>query len=208
MSGPVRVRPNPLAEGLPATIVESAGDEERVAIWRKLAAEGFSMAPERVRDLVLVIRDDRPFVSEGTGDGPDGRNFRAGLSGVTYEAWLFISHLWVAPSERGKGLGARLLEAAYHEAAARGCRRVHVETRTSRALAFYLREGFVLAGEVPEFLGGEALRVLYRTIPLEIALAAPSREIDDAVRAGSDVLSGSSGEPREEIFPVAPVRER
>ena len=45
-----------------------------------------------------------------------------GLTAETQGNWLSVEWLWVADTQRGSGLGGRLMRAAEHEAQARGCR--------------------------------------------------------------------------------------
>src|SRR4051812_9797765 len=56
-----------------------------------------------------------------------------GLYGESYWGWLFIEFLWVAPSRRASGVGARLLQQAEREATLRGCTGVYLNTISFQA---------------------------------------------------------------------------
>jgi GNAT superfamily N-acetyltransferase len=81
----------------------------------------------------------------------------AAIGGVTVrpsgrEA-LWISHLEVAPPERGRGLGVRLLDAALKLGARAGRRTACLEADddgSGRLLRWYRGLGFALAGRSPE----------------------------------------------------------
>jgi len=107
-------------------------------------------SPARLRDRLLAQGRDGGFdlVAEG-GDG-------GGLAG-----WLSVEVLPFRRARRtgylvlgvdaaaaGRGLGRSLLEAAEHEAAGRGLRRLELTVMTGnlRALALYLRSGFQVEG--------------------------------------------------------------
>jgi GNAT superfamily N-acetyltransferase len=85
--------------------MEKAPDEEtRRLIEEGLDAYNASKAgPDDSEDLWVIARDANGAV-------------QGGVKSRTSYSWLFIDWLWVAPSRRGEGLGARLLQQA------RGCR--------------------------------------------------------------------------------------
>lgn len=66
----------------------------------------------------------------------------AGVSGWTWGEAAGIGMTWVREDQRGTGIGARLLAAFEHEAAARGCTHVFVTSFTFQAPAFYERLGY------------------------------------------------------------------
>lgn len=57
-----------------------------------------------------------------------------------------LSMLFVAPNQRGKGLGGKLVN---HALTRCGVRRVDVNEQNSQALGFYIRQGFRIAGRDP-----------------------------------------------------------
>ncbi len=85
----------------------------------------------------------------------------AGLNGVSHWRWLYVRHLWVEKSQRGRGLGRRLMAEAERIAEDRGCVGVYVDTFDPRAAAFYEGLGFTRAGEIVDFPPGHA-RVFLR----------------------------------------------
>ena len=77
-----------------------------------------------------------------------------GLLGYTHWNWLFISHLWLAETERGSGVGRQMFEAAEREATARGCHHAHCDTFSFQALAFYQKLGFTIFGRLEDYPRG------------------------------------------------------
>jgi GNAT superfamily N-acetyltransferase len=57
-----------------------------------------------------------------------------GLNGVTHWRWLYVRHLWVAESQRGRGLARRLMESAERAALARVIGREREGVRGASAL--------------------------------------------------------------------------
>ncbi len=73
----------------------------------------------------------------------------AAFNGHTWGGCCVIAHLWVHESQRGRGLGRSLLEAAEAEAAQRGCEQVVLSTHTFQAPAFYEQLGYERQATVP-----------------------------------------------------------
>jgi GNAT superfamily N-acetyltransferase len=92
-------------------------------------------------DLAIFVRDDAGTVV-------------AGISGWTWGDCCELQNLWVAPSLRGRGLGARLLAAAEAEATARGCSQTVHFTYAFQARALYEHNGYDLVGRVEDFPSG------------------------------------------------------
>jgi GNAT superfamily N-acetyltransferase len=66
----------------------------------------------------------------------------AAFNGHTWGGCCVVAHLWVHESQRGRGLGRVLLQAAEAEAARRGCEQVVLATHSFQAPAFYERLGY------------------------------------------------------------------
>jgi GNAT superfamily N-acetyltransferase len=98
-------------------------------------------APRDETPLAILARD-------GTGA------LLGGLEGVSHWRWLYVRRLWVAPAQRGRGLGGRLLEEAEARARARGCVGVYIDTFDASAAAFYERRGFARVGAIADFPPG------------------------------------------------------
>jgi GNAT superfamily N-acetyltransferase len=62
-----------------------------------------------------------------------------------------IAKMLVHPSARGRGVGARLLQAAEEVARSRGKTLLTLDTATPEADRLYRRHGWQLSGEIPEY---------------------------------------------------------
>ncbi|MDM9628853.1 GNAT family N-acetyltransferase [Rhizobium sp. S152] len=87
-----------------------------------------------------------------------------GLSGYTAWGWLFTQLLFVPESERGKGLAGQLLSKAEEEATARGCHGAWIDTFSPHALKAYLRQGYEIFGELPDFPKGRTRTFLRKSL--------------------------------------------
>jgi ribosomal protein S18 acetylase RimI-like enzyme len=97
---------------------------------------------------------------------------------LTREDW--ISDLWVAPESRGRGLGQRLLSQAETEIAVRGfgTSRLRVVKSNSRALQFYLRQGWSIAREFPHEKFHHAMLEMHKAIRNDPLLIRRYRSTD------------------------------
>jgi len=68
-----------------------------------------------------------------------------------------IQTLWVDESQRNKGWGSKLMQAAENEATKRGCTLAYTNTFTWQAHEFYKKLGYVLYGELKDFPMGNSL---------------------------------------------------
>jgi GNAT superfamily N-acetyltransferase len=66
-----------------------------------------------------------------------------GAVGRTWGECAELQQLWVAPELRQQGIGARIVQAFEARAAARGCRRVYLETFSFQAPRLYASLGYV-----------------------------------------------------------------
>ena len=105
----------------------------------------FNVASTGIEDgrmLGIVLRDERGIT--------------AGLHGHTWGGVLEIGLLWVREDMRGRGYGSRLLVAAEEEAIRRGCTQAMLDTHSFQAPEFYLRHGYMIYGEMPDYPQGHS----------------------------------------------------
>jgi GNAT superfamily N-acetyltransferase len=104
----------------------------------------FNSGVTRIADgegLAIFVRDD------------DGR-IVAGICGHTWGGYCEIRQFWVEESQRGRGLGTRLLGAAEQEARRRGCSQIFLITFSFQAPAFYTRHGFEILTTIDDYPRG------------------------------------------------------
>jgi GNAT superfamily N-acetyltransferase len=78
----------------------------------------------------------------------------AGLYGWTWGGCAYVDVLWVDETQRGKGLGARLLGTAEDEARSRGCTQVLLATHGFQAPAFSAALGYQETGRQDGYPSG------------------------------------------------------
>ena len=74
-----------------------------------------------------------------------------GLSARIPWDWLHIVLLWVTEEERRSGIGKSLIEKAENEAIKRCCKHAMVETFTAESKDFFIKQGYKIYGELPDF---------------------------------------------------------
>jgi len=77
-----------------------------------------------------------------------------GALGEIYWDWFHLDLMWVKDGLRGRGYGQRLLSAIEDEARKRGAKNVFLDTFSFQAPDFYLRHGYRVFGELPDFPAG------------------------------------------------------
>jgi ribosomal protein S18 acetylase RimI-like enzyme len=74
-----------------------------------------------------------------------------GLLAETLWEWLHIDILWLDEKYRNQGIGRELMLAAEQKAIERGCRFAFLDTWDFQAKEFYLKLGYEVFGELPNF---------------------------------------------------------
>jgi GNAT superfamily N-acetyltransferase len=124
-----------------------------------LKEESFQETEQRVKKhIALCLQDESHtmFVAENT----NGEVI--GYAAVHWLPYLmlkapegYVSELFVADSERGKGVGSQLLEVAREEAKRRGCSRLSllsIKHRESYKRGFYKKRGWTEREEASNFV--------------------------------------------------------
>ena len=109
------------------------------------------VGPSERSPLAVLIRDVEGKVIGGT-------------NGYTAWGWLFTQWLFVPEALRGTGMAGRLLAAAETEARDRGCRGAWIDTFSPVARNAYMRQGYEIFGELPDFPAGRTRTFLRKTL--------------------------------------------
>lgn len=124
---------------VPFVVSESQLTEDLQFLEEQINEFNFATTGFRdARGLAILLRD------------ADGR-IHAGLSGHTWGRVAEVRFLWVDESRRHSGIGTRLLRAAEDEARRRDCKKIVLSTHSFQAPDFYLKQGYVVAGEFRDY---------------------------------------------------------
>lgn len=95
--------------------------------------------------------DTSDWYSLGVYARDDAGRMLGGLIGKRKGDWLCIDYLWVSETERGQGLGSRIIRRAEAQVRAWGCNQMLVDTASFQALPFYQKCGFTLKATLEDF---------------------------------------------------------
>ncbi|MDR6816587.1 GNAT superfamily N-acetyltransferase [Neorhizobium sp. 2083] len=133
-------------------ITASPLPEELAAIGEGLTAfNDADVGPSERKPLAVLIRDAEDKVI-------------GGLSGYTAWGWLFTQWLFIPDALRGEGMAGKLLAQAEEEARARGCHGAWIDTFSPVARKAYMRQGYEIFGELPEFPKGRTRTFLRKAL--------------------------------------------
>ena len=93
----------------------------------------------------------------GIGDGEllaffvrEGDRIVAGICGNTWGGTCELRQFWVEESQRNRGLGTKLFQAAEQEARRRGCTQIILMTFSFQAPGFYGKHGFEVLATIDD----------------------------------------------------------
>jgi GNAT superfamily N-acetyltransferase len=133
-------------------VTASPSPEELAVIGEGLTAfNDADVGPSDRKLLAVLIRDVDDKVI-------------GGLSGYTAWGWLFTQWLFVPETLRGEGMAGKLLSQAEEEARARGCHGAWIDTFSPLARKAYMRQGYEVFGELPEFPKGRTRTFLRKAL--------------------------------------------
>lgn len=87
-----------------------------------------------------------------------------GVQGSLWGRSMHIDALWVDDTQRGQGLGTKLMKAIEAYAVSHGHPLVYLETTSFQALPFYQGLGYQVFAELPEISPGEKLFFLMKEV--------------------------------------------
>lgn len=102
----------------------------------------------------------RVFLNAKNLEGHVVGGFRAEI----FLGWLMVNILFVEESERGKGLGARLLQAGESKGREWGATRVRLDTFGWQAPKFYLKQGYRELHQIPNYFQGFTLHTMCKDL--------------------------------------------
>jgi len=129
---------------------------------------------DEVREIQLGRRL-RHFNYTIVGEYPEGEaiwlnakdeagNLLGGFRGEVFFGWLLINVLFVEKSERGRGLGRRLLAHGEDAAREKGALHARLDTFEWQAPGFYLKQGYEEYCRMPNYFKSFALFLLRKDL--------------------------------------------
>jgi len=109
----------------------------------------------------------------------EGGRIVAGICGNTWGGTCELRQFWVEESQRHRGLGTKLFQAAEQEARRRGCTQIVLMTFSFQAPAFYERHGFEVVATIDNHPHGHRnllMRKGLRPQDVFIRLARPEEQ--------------------------------
>jgi GNAT superfamily N-acetyltransferase len=97
----------------------------------------------------------------------EGDRIVGGICGNTWGGTCEIRQFWVDESQRHRGLGTKLFQAAEHEARRRGCEQIILMTFSFQAPAFYARHGFEVVATIDDHPRGHRNVLMRKRLPTE-----------------------------------------
>jgi len=132
---------------------ESPADDDVAFVRTQLRAYNRSQADEQPQQKLAVFARD------------DDDNIVGGATGEVTWGWLYVDLLWVHEEYRGHDVGSELLEQIENMARQYNVVGFHLGTTDFQALDFYLKCGYEVWGQLPDFPPGHtnySLRKLNR----------------------------------------------
>jgi GNAT superfamily N-acetyltransferase len=128
---------------VPEVIVEKQYGKARRAIEKGLEAYNQSRVGKvRSQKFAVTLRE--------------GETILGGASAVVWRNWCFVELLWIDESQRGTGLGTKLMDQTEAEARRRGAKHIYLDTFSFQARPFYEKRGYSVFGELSDFPPGES----------------------------------------------------
>lgn len=131
---------------------EKSSSEDRGFIADKIDGyNGSRVGYDDYKPLNFFLRDENDVIV-------------GGLLAATLWQWLHVDILWLEEKYRNQGIGRKLMLAAEQKAFERGCRFTFLDTWDFQAKEFYLKLGYEVFGELPDFPVGHSRYFMKKNI--------------------------------------------
>lgn len=127
----------------------------------KVLSEGIkSYNQQHIPDAVVFEPDTKfaIFAKDENGE------VLGGIRACAYWNYCLLELVWLSDKIRRKGIGTQLMKAAEEYAKSKGFEYVRTETVDFQAQAFYLKLGYTVYGELPDFPKGHTTYCLIKKI--------------------------------------------
>ena len=131
-------------------------EKENAEVERYLSDAIFSYGIEQLRGQAPI----KAFSCYRNGSG----GIAGAAMGMAMRNLFFVSHLFVEPGYRKRGLGERLLSRMEQSARRLGCDLLRLNTLNSKAHAFYLKSGFEQTARIHDYMNGFDLIYYHKSI--------------------------------------------
>lgn len=132
-----------MTDDIDLALTDAPPADMRDVLGRRLGAFNVEvLGPADSKPLAITIRSK--------GDGA----LIGGLFGRTGFRRMFIELLFIPDGLRGQGIGPKLLQQAEDEAKRRNCLGAWLETLNADAMRVYVRSGYRVFGEIPDYPPG------------------------------------------------------
>lgn len=118
----------------------------------RLVEAGQTLGDDEIGTFLLAVQSEEGVIL-------------AGCKGEIAFTSLHVLELWVSDDLRGNGIGTALLKKAEVLGIAKGCDRIHIETRSNAARGLYEKLGYRVFGELENYEGSNSFYYLEK--PLE-----------------------------------------
>lgn len=87
-----------------------------------------------------------------------------GIRATAFWNYCIIELLWLSEETRGSGVGTKLMEAAEQYAIEKGFKYMRTETLSFQAKPFYVKQGYSVFGELPDYPKGHTTYCLIKEL--------------------------------------------
>lgn len=147
--------------------------------WNEIVRQGLrtynrqAVGSRHFQEFSILLRDEQGQIVGGVLGGDIWR-------------WMLVETTWVDEDFRGQGFGTQLLAEAEQLAHERDCDWIILETFSFQALPFYLKQGYVIYGQLDQFPAAHTRYSLKKDLRNSATLSPPNMETPYRVATNLD----------------------